>query len=376
MIHVVHVIHNLDRAGAQKSLASLLHGLAEEDGKHTVFAWKRSGPVAEEIEAAGIRVVQGPGRFLPAVRQLLALCDETGANIVHAHMEDAASLAFAASFLRPLSYFVTLHDGTKLLPEMPALKSAVRLSALKHAARRANKVLAVRDELRSLAVDTLGVQPTAFVALPACVRQPSAHDVNNAEEQRKAYRGPIRVVSVGRHVGLKRHDVLARAAQILGERGVACEVTILGDGPLLEENRALIECVKRPAQLLIPGATSDVAQVLAMTDVFVNTSEYEGTSMAVLEAMSWRVPVLVSDVPGNKELVEENVHGHRFPLDNPALLADLIERSGHADTAMVDAAQELVDGTYSAKHLAQRHLALYCEVEQPEPATVKRLRHA
>lgn len=358
-MRVLHIIHNLDRAGAQTSLASLLRGLSTQGGTHTVFAWKRSGPVAKSIETAGIEVITGPGRALPAIRQVASLISARQIDVVHAHMEDAASIAFAATRVRPRPYVVTFHDGTRLLPQLPFAKRLARTAAIRRAARGADAAIAVREGLEELIVGTLGVRNDRFITLPACVVVPSEEDVSEAISERSAKDDPLSVLSVGRHVGLKRHDLFVEALRILGQRGVPVRGVILGDGPLLEKNRALMVKVAPPASVEMPGATDDVAAQLRVADVLVNTSEYEGTSMAILEAMSWGIPVVASEVPGNRELVRAGVNGFTFPMEDPAALADAIIDAAAAPEPLRAAARQLVIERYSADTLAREHLRLY-----------------
>lgn len=57
------------------------------------------------------------------------------------------------------------------------------------------------------------------------------------------------------------------------------------------------------------GHCADVRDFYHALDLFVQSSEYEGTPNVVLEAMALEVPVVATDVGGTAELVEHEVHG-------------------------------------------------------------------
>jgi len=59
-------------------------------------------------------------------------------------------------------------------------------------------------------------------------------------------------------------------------------------------------------------------------DLFVSPSHVDGTSVSLLEALASGLPVIVSDIPGNKEWVEDGINGWLFPDGNSSALADKI----------------------------------------------------
>jgi glycosyltransferase involved in cell wall biosynthesis len=64
---------------------------------------------------------------------------------------------------------------------------------------------------------------------------------------------------------------------------------------------------------LFTGHRTDIAQLHHAFDLFVQSSEYEGTPNAVLEAMAMETPIVATDVGGTRELVAPDVHGLIVP---------------------------------------------------------------
>ncbi|SDM84341.1 Glycosyltransferase involved in cell wall bisynthesis [Geoalkalibacter ferrihydriticus] len=67
--------------------------------------------------------------------------------------------------------------------------------------------------------------------------------------------------------------------------------------------------------IVLLGYREDIPQVLKAMDLFVLTSLSEGTSIALIEAIAANLPVVVSNVGGNPNLVEDGVNGFLFDLD-------------------------------------------------------------
>ncbi len=143
--------------------------------------------------------------------------------------------------------------------------------------------------------------------------------------------GVFRILTCARTVPLKRLDLLARALQTLGtDRPV--EWTHVGDGPSLPGLRKI-------AQTFPAGVTARFTGALAHEDVlrfyrehpvdlFVLVSSREGLPVSVMEALSFGVPAVVTDVGGCTELVRDGENGYVLPREtSPAQIAQTICRA-------------------------------------------------
>lgn len=107
-----------------------------------------------------------------------------------------------------------------------------------------------------------------------------------------------------------------------------CKVQLLGP---LEKKGALISKTmiqnwteKKYIQYISPK--TDVRPYLKEADVFVLPSYREGTPKAALEAMAMAKPLIVTDVPGCREVVEDYVNGIKVPLKNPTALCEAMKK--------------------------------------------------
>jgi glycosyltransferase involved in cell wall biosynthesis len=122
------------------------------------------------------------------------------------------------------------------------------------------------------------------------------------------------VLTVGNLQPEKNHeDFLALAAHLLPHQPEACFI-VVGDGP---RRGSLLE---RAVELGVAdrirweGRREDVGTYLAACDVFVNTSQREGCSNAILEAMAAGRPVVAYGVGGNPELIADGGSGRVVPF--------------------------------------------------------------
>lgn len=98
---------------------------------------------------------------------------------------------------------------------------------------------------------------------------------------------------------------------------------ILGDGPSKKslEQMATSLGVKNYVYFIGFIPHQELAQYLNVADIYVSTSLSDGASVSLLEAMACGKPVVVTDIPGNREWVEEGKNGFLFPMKNSNKLA-------------------------------------------------------
>ena len=128
------------------------------------------------------------------------------------------------------------------------------------------------------------------------------------------------VGTVGSLSETKNQEVLIRAAAMNSK----IKVLIAGIGPLEEKLKKLIDSLSLQNRVFLVGQRTDIPQFLQALDVFTLPSKTEGTSLALLEAMAARLPVVATDVGGNSELVVHNKTGLLVPSDNVQELNDAI----------------------------------------------------
>ena len=75
------------------------------------------------------------------------------------------------------------------------------------------------------------------------------------------------------------------------------------------------------------GHRTDIVDLHHAFDLFVQSSDYEGTPNAVLEAMAMETPIVATDVGGTAELIHYGVHGLLTPPGDPGALAQAIEQA-------------------------------------------------
>ncbi len=131
--------------------------------------------------------------------------------------------------------------------------------------------------------------------------------------------------SIFRFYPEKRPLLWIETAIKVAEKNPKCVFLLLGEGPLGNEMRSLIQKSPYQSRFYLIGNNPDIKFALSVMDVFLLCSKFEGTPNVVLEAQWMGVPVVALDAGGTAEAVQDGVTGRITSDVNPALIANIIE---------------------------------------------------
>lgn len=116
------------------------------------------------------------------------------------------------------------------------------------------------------------------------------------------------LLSVGEVNKNKNHAVCIKALAKLHQPNVY--YVICGSGPLMQKNQQLARKLGITRQVVFAGYRQDVADFYKMADLFLFPSRREGLSLALMEAMANGLPVICSNIRGNRDLIQHQRGGY------------------------------------------------------------------
>ncbi|MGA3260592.1 MAG: glycosyltransferase family 4 protein [Bryobacteraceae bacterium] len=145
-------------------------------------------------------------------------------------------------------------------------------------------------------------------------------------------------------------------------------LVLVGDGAMRSELEAMAAKLGLGSSQVLFSGRVDVSEVplwLQASDVFTLMSPSEGFSCALAEAMSAGLASVVSRIPANVQLIEDEVHGLLAPVgDDSAMASALIRlfRDPALRGRLGQAARQRIIDNYSTDQVAERYEALFAEV--------------
>ena len=132
-----------------------------------------------------------------------------------------------------------------------------------------------------------------------------------------------KVISVGRLTSEKQQSHLIKAWKIINEKHPDWKLEIYGEGRLYQTLFQQINNSGLENSVFLKGAVNDLTQAYSESSIFALSSQSEGFSLVILEAMACGLPVVSYDCPtGPRSLISEGVEGFLVELNNVEQLAE------------------------------------------------------
>lgn len=368
-MNITHVVENLNRGGLERMVIELVREQRAQGDRCQVVCVYEAGALAPELAALGVPVTSCGKRRGLDPRALLRLRRAVRGHrteVLHTHNAMAHYQAVLATLGVSMRCIVNSRHGMSSKRRAPRLEWFYR-----RALARTDAVAAVCVAARDDAV-ALGVVPAAKArVVPNGIRLDRfAPRTGHMHAQLCATLGvadTAQVVgTVGRLVPIKDQACLLRAFAEVRRGRVDAELVLVGDGP---ERAALQQLAQQhgiAAHVHFLGDRGDVPGLLQGFDVFVLSSLSEAYSLALLEASAAALPIVATDVGGNREIVQVGSTGKLVPARDAAALAQAmlaLLRDPATRLTFGTAARRWVETHGTLAAMAARYAALYADPE-------------
>jgi glycosyltransferase involved in cell wall biosynthesis len=339
-IRVAFVLHAMQVAGAEVLVMETIRRSAGRI-EPVIFCLDKVGPLGEQLQAEGVEVLcfnRRAGRDLGVAWRMARAIRERRIEVLHAHQYTPFFYAALARVLVGGAPRLILTEHGRHHPDVvsPLRRSTNRLlldrlaDAVNACCAFSGQALAHVDGFSRRRIEIIenGIEVERYgtVADRAALRLSLGLD--NARHY---------VITVARFHPVKDHATLLRAFATVAAARSDVDWLLVGDGPLRGDLEQQVSSLALQNRVRFLGVRSDVAALLQAADVFAMTSTSEAASLTVLEAMASRLPVVVTAVGGNPEMVRQGIDGLLVPradaagaaaallhvLDNPAVAAGM-----------------------------------------------------
>ncbi|MEO9136838.1 MAG: TIGR03088 family PEP-CTERM/XrtA system glycosyltransferase [Casimicrobiaceae bacterium] len=329
---VMHVIHHLVTGGMENGLINLIDGMPEAHFRHAIVCIEDYSDFRHRLKRQDVEIIplhRSRVGIWRVRRQLYQLCRRLRPAIVHTRNLSGLDALLPARLAGVRCCVHGEHgwdvDDVRGERLRPALLRRLHAPAVDH-------YVTVSQDLGRYLVRRAGVPESRVTSICNGVdlerfspSSPTQGDVLPAH-----FRGEELIVfgTVGRIQPIKDQATLLRAfaelVRVDPALGARVRLAIIGDGPLLSGLRQLAESLGIGNSVWLPGAISNVPQMLRLMQVFVLTSLNEGISNTILEAMASGLPVIATDVGGNGELIVDGATGSLVPAGDANALAQVL----------------------------------------------------
>jgi len=366
-INVLHLLLSLDFGGAERVVSLMLDKSRSKEINYSVCCIDSIGCYGEDLINKGFSVNlikrnKGIDFALPV--KIAKLIHEKKINIIHAHGETPwfySVLAKIVCIFNRVKCITTIHGygggdrdvfKNKLLWKFLMFFSNKTIVVSEKLSEEINKIKPFfKDRIKTI-INGIDIKSIALVK----------------KQSKKYWKIDNKTTTIGivaRLSAVKNHRILLQAVSELLKQGREVKLFIVGDGPEMGCLKCLSKQLGITKKVIFTGMRNDAVSFYPLFDIFVLPSLSEGISMTILEAMASRVPVIASNVGGNREIIEHGKNGMLFKSDDLNELLNkikyLIDNPLKRDNLSANA-RKRIEKNFSLNQMILQYENLYQEI--------------
>ena len=326
MNRITHIIKATGIAGAERHLITMLPELDSQSFDICVIVLTEPKKPVDQLfitlQQAGVKTERmiinrhaDPYLVIRLARRLRDLAP----SVVHTHLLHADLYGTVAARIAGVPAIISSrHNDDPFRARWP-LSFLLRIIN-----RYTNRFIAISERVRAFTIKTEKVPPsvvdTVYYGLPVDEHN---RQVIDARDEFGLPKGPL-VVCAARLTEQKGHKWLLRAFRSVVDQLPETSLLLLGDGPMRAYLEDTVDNLDLAQNVRFAGWRTDVMDILPSTDLFVIASEWEGFGLSLLEAMSFSLPIVATDVGGIPEVVLDGQTGWLVKSRDSDALADSI----------------------------------------------------
>jgi glycosyltransferase involved in cell wall biosynthesis len=306
VFNILHVVSKLPVGGVENMLLKIVKGYDKKQFNVRICCIKEGGKIADELQNLGYKIIvlnkmKGHGFDWFALAALYKLLKRKNIHILRTHQYHANLYGRIAGILAGVPVIIPSFHNLYESPNKPKVHRRLLNYFLSFFS---DTLVAVSKSVASDMVRFDRVNPEKIKIIYNGIATEEFNCKFSKQEARKFFNLPFNSIvigSVGRLTEQKGHRYLIEAVSKLGDN---C-IVFAGDGPKMEELKNIANCFK--ANCIFMGRIDPlmIPMFLSALDIFCFPSLWEGFGTAIVEAMLAGLPIVVSDIPPHREVVDD-----------------------------------------------------------------------
>lgn len=355
MLSCLHLVSSLNLGGAERFVIDLCSLAKTTEHRAAIINLGSDGDtLSDEANKQGIEVFNVPSSIgrIGRYRAILKIINQQSPRAIHIHSPHALK------FILPILPLIAIKTRVIYTRHGIATLSESSWKLVLQLARPfINWVTFVTKESQQVFMNHHRWNFNKLITIDNGVFVP------NFETESRKGEGKLKLGSVGRLEAIKGHHFLFRSLnQLSHEQRQNIELHIFGEGSLEQELKTYCQQQLADMSVVFHGMVHDRDAIYAQLDAIIVSSESEGLSLVIMEAMARKVPAIATNVGGNPVLVRHEETGLMVEYNDEAGLVDALVRF-LSDRAYVrklgEASRALIQQHHSIDDSLAQYIKLY-----------------
>ncbi|WP_010246062.1 glycosyltransferase [Acetivibrio cellulolyticus] len=324
MLKVLYLLNHAGKAGTERYVETLVEKLNNDKIK-AYFAYNEEGLLVERLKELGLdtyRIEMKNPFDIKAVIELNNLCRKLDIDLIHTQFLRENYIALLSKLLNPkVKVFYTNHFilyNNKFLRITNRMLNPLR-----------STIIAVCNKGKDMMISN-GVDGKKIKVIFNGI------DVNYwAEKIESTMRKEFGIgedefvfLCASRFANDKGHKFLINSVaelKKLTDRKFRC--VLANDGPLFEECKNQVRELGLENDVIFTGFRKDIKNLIYGSDLYINSSEHEALSFAIIEVLACGIPVIATNMAGNGDIINDETNcGILVEYNNSKGLAEAVNR--------------------------------------------------
>ena len=314
LIRIVYVIESLKIGGAEKQLVLLVKGLDSNKFSPMVITFQSGGELIDELRENGIEVVELDSTFkIKTIYRLWKLLLQIKPEVCHLFGGSAGIYGrVAAAFCSVPKVIVS--ERSSILSKNGVQKYVERILL-----KLADLIICNSNHVRKDLINSKLADPCKVLTIH------NGYSFSKLMNCKGKEKDEVKIGYLANFRIMKNHLNLIRAFAILNQRVSGFKLLLAGDGECRDLIEREIANHKLKEKIYLLGIVNP-NEYFQDIDIYVHPSKWEGLSNSLIEAMSFSIACIASDIPGNREIIQNNKLGILFDDLSPESIAKKIEQ--------------------------------------------------
>ncbi len=301
---------------------------------------------------------KSPLKLFVALKTLDRVVKEKNINVIHVNSTFAGVVMYLYSFWNHKVFYIYTPHGYFSFKNMAKTKKAAVRFIEKRINNASNLIIHVSPSEEKEAIENkLTTAKKSLVVLngstdPEVKFQWKKKDV-------------FTIVNLARVDDPKNPFEFIEIAQKILETNLNVQFIWAGNGRYLEQSREKVRACGQEDKIKFVGFSTAKGKILEQSDLYFSTSQYEGLPFGVVEAMSYKLPLLLTDIIGHKDLIEGNDNGLLFKSKEDYAIYDFVQNLIHNQEkweSLSAASYRIFNERFNTKQMLKKLVNVYQNV--------------
>ncbi|MCW1888700.1 MAG: glycosyltransferase [Candidatus Moranbacteria bacterium] len=346
---IIHIIQSLDNGGCENVLLRTIPTLVDFD--HTLVCLRSEGSLAPRFREISIPITCSYYRNffdIPGLIRLIKIIRREKPDLIITYL-------FHADVIGRLLLPLFREKNTPIIPFLRTTYNDKRYWVArffeKYTRFFVKKYFANSEAVKTFYTKNLNVCPERIIVIPngidTTIYEKDIVDTVSLQKELSLPDEAFIITCVANLHTNKGHFYLLEAFEKIAQKYPQCILLLVGDGEERKNLEHQVASFSSASRIIFLGKRSDIKEILAISHLFVFPTFFEGLSNALQEAMSMSLPIIATNIPENRILIQDTFNGILIPPRSSESLEkairNILDNPGFAQKIAAEARKTIVE---------------------------------